>query len=65
MGMLLHVSLLSICFHSGLPWAVTDASGKSTKPVTLVSSIHGILPCLRDDSIGDVIAKAFFKDKYF
>lgn len=64
-GAPLHVSLLSTCFHSGLPWAVTAASGNSTKLVTLVNRIRGILPCSRDDSIGGVIAKAFFKVKYF
>lgn len=65
MGAPLHISLPSTCFHSGLPWAVTETSGNSTKPVTLVNRIHGILPCLGDDSIGGVIAKAFFKVKYF
>lgn len=61
MGAPLHVSFPSICFHSGLPWAVTETSGNTTKPVTPVNRIHGILPCLGDDSIGGVIAKAFSK----
>lgn len=65
MGAPLHVSLPSTCFHSGFPWAVTETSENSTKPITLVNRIHGILPCSRDDSTGDVIAKAFFKVKYF
>lgn len=65
MGAPLHVGLPSTCFHSGLPWAVTEASGNITKPVILVNRIRGILPCSRDGSIGDVIAKEFFKVKYF
>lgn len=65
MGAPFHVSLPSTCFHSGLPWAVTEASGNSTKPVTLVNRIHGILPCSRDDSNGSVIAKAFFQSQVF
>lgn len=64
-GAPLDVSLTSTCFHCGLPWAVTETSGNSTKSVTLVNRIYGILPCLGDDSTGGVIAKAFFKVKYF
>lgn len=65
MGALLHFSFSSTCFHSGLPRAVTEASGNSTESVTLANRIRGILPCPRDDSIGGVSAKAFFKVKHF
>lgn len=65
MGALLHFSFSSTCFHSGLPRAVTEANGNSTESVTLANRIRGILPCPRDDSIGGVSAKAFFKVKHF
>lgn len=65
MGAVLHVSFSSTCFHSGLPRAVTEASGNSTESVTLANRIRGILPCPRDDSTGGVSAKAFFEVKHF